>query len=108
MPDAPQGLDFFNDLNVDFLKIETTAQVEISPTEMFTVRLMQRNGKVLGHAIGIYDIAKDPHIAKTVHAIQGARLITLVQNRYVDINSGEVIPHYKVHDNCGFSKSAKS
>ena len=99
VPDTQEGLDFLNHLNAEFAQTDSSDWVQISSTKTVAIQPLQRNHKVLGYAIGVYDIAKDPNISKAVQAFQGARLVMQLQNGYVDIDSRDAVPENNVKDN---------
>jgi signal transduction histidine kinase len=75
-----------------FTPPDSFSRVEIDPTMVALSQTVQRDQKMLGHVIAVYDIAKDPAVAKAVDAFQNVRLMARIQNRYAEVGKARAGP----------------
>jgi signal transduction histidine kinase len=92
VPESHVDVSLPGRLGVDFSTIDTVSRIDIDPTTTVFVQSIRRSRKLLGHVIGVYDIAKDPAVSEAIDAYQNVRLVARMQHGDVDIGKGRSIP----------------
>jgi signal transduction histidine kinase len=89
VPLPTDDYSFVNRLTIDVSERLKPARLLINPTMIAFARSVQRNGEILGQAIGVYDIAADPAVAETLEGYQNVRLVAHIDDRYMDLGSSQ-------------------
>jgi signal transduction histidine kinase len=92
VPESHVDVGLLDRLGIDFATIDTFSRIDIDPTTTVYVQSVRRSQKFLGHAIGIYDIAKDPAVFEKVDAHQITRLVARMPHGDVDIGEAQSVP----------------
>ncbi len=79
--------------NVDLDVIENPfpGWLSIHPAMIVFAKPLQRSGKIIGHVIGVYNIAEDSVVAAKVEADRYVRLVARLSHRYVDLGSSQTV-----------------
>ena len=89
VPGPPVDLTVLGHLDIDIHESSSAGWLPIHPSMMVFAKPVQRGEKILGHVIGVYDIADDPEIAARVNDYQNIRLFARINDRYVELSSSQ-------------------
>jgi signal transduction histidine kinase len=92
VPESHADVSLPDRLGIDFSTIDDFSRIAIDPTTTVYVQSIRRSRKLLGHVIGVYDIAKDPAVSEVFDAHQNARLVARMQHGDVDIGKAQSMP----------------
>lgn len=85
VPESDLDFRLLNRLVADASMLNSFSRIEINPSMVAFGQTVQRSQKIIGHAIAVYNIAKDPAVIKAVDANQNVRLTARIQHRNVEI-----------------------
>ncbi len=91
VPKSPVDVSRLDHLGVDFSTIGKYSRIDIDPTKTVFVQSVRRSRKFLGHVIGVYDITKDPAVAKAIDSFRNVRLFVRMRDRDVEIDKAKSI-----------------
>lgn len=106
VPESDLDFRLRNRLVADISMLNSFPRIEINPSIVAFGQTVQRNRKLIGHVIAVYDIAKDPAVIKAIDAYQNVRLIARIQNRNVEISKVQSSPISQETDIIRFDRSA--
>lgn len=107
VPDAPVDVRRLDSLGIDFSKIETYSRIDIDPITTVFIQSVYRNQEFLGHAIGVYDIAGDPAVAKAIDTDKNVRLFAQMQDHDVDISRAQSVLMTQGHQNARLDQAGE-
>ncbi len=94
-PAADNDYAYLNDLDLKSIDKENLTRIKVAPAIIVLAMPIVRQGYILGHAVGVYDISTDRKCHNLIHTFRHTVLAQQDQGRLKDLGTGEPIPWSK-------------